>query len=237
QAQTEGRGAEALTLAEQALVMGQASGQPDAWTWYAGQLTTVYRERGRVGELRDAIEQEVTPHPGLPAWEIVLAEAMCAVGRTEEARTILLRFVDVETGVIHVPEDVLWSFSAASLAGVAITLDEQAVLAVLYDAMLPFRHRTIHGGVVFFGSAEHHLGGIAAALGRDEEALVHFERAIADHERLGARFFLGLTHAALAALLSRRGDPADADRVRTSVALARELADETGGASILNRLP
>jgi class 3 adenylate cyclase/tetratricopeptide (TPR) repeat protein len=237
QAQTEGRSADALALAEEALTMGQASGQPDAWTWYAGQLTTVYRETSQLGELVDAIEQEVVTHPGLPAWEIVLAQAMCEVGRDDEARAIVRRFVDCQAGTVHLPEDVLWIFSVAALSGLAAGLGESDALTVLYDELLPFRHLTVHGGVAFYGSAEHHLGVAAAALGRADEALQHLEQAIATHERLGARFFLGLSHAELARLLRARNSAGDQERAVASESLARELAEQTGGASILTRLP
>ncbi|MBK5307950.1 MAG: AAA family ATPase [Frankiaceae bacterium] len=237
QAQTEGRSTDALALAEQALAMGQASGQPDAWTWYAGQLTTVYREQGRLGDLVDAIEQEVTTHPGLPAWQIVFAQALCEVGRTDEARVIVHRFVDVPTRELHLPEDVLWIFSVAALADLCARLDETDALALLYDELLPFRHLTVHGGVAFYGSAEHHLGAAAAALHRENDAIEHLERAVGAHERLGARFFLGLSHAELAGLLSRRGAPGDAERASTSAQTARALAEETGGATILRALP
>jgi len=131
---------------------------------------------------------------------------------------------------------VLWIFSVGALAGVAGRLDEREALEVLYDLLLPFRHLTVHGGVAYHGCAEHHLGVAAAALGRDAVAVDHLERAIADHERIGARLYLGQSHAQLSRVLRRRGHATDAERAAESAAIARTLAEETGGTTITRLL-
>jgi len=237
QAQTQGRISEALDLAERALVLGQATGQPDAWTWYSGQLATLYREMGRLQELTAAIEQEVAANPGLPAWHVVLAQALFEAGREEEAHGIVRQLVDVEAGDVRLPEDVLWIFCIAALADLGGKLADRAVVALLYARLLPFRHLMVHGGVAFYGSAEHHLGVAAGALGRVDEGIAHLEQAIAAHEDLGARFFLGLSYAEMARLLTMRGAEGDAERAASAVVSARTLAEETSGGSILSRLP
>jgi tetratricopeptide (TPR) repeat protein len=235
--QMQGRTVEALTLAERAFTAGQACGQPDAWTWYAAQLTTIYRETGRLAELTESIENEVAAMPGLPAWEVVMAQVLVEVGRTEEARAIVLRLVDVDTGSVHIPQDVVWIFGVAALLEVAATLGELAAVELLYEQLLPFRHLTVHAGVAFLGSAEHYLGLATFALGRPSHAIAHLEAAIAAHERLKAKLFLGLSHAELARVLTAGGAAEDHDRIASARATAVALAEETGGTCITRRLP
>ena len=232
--QTRGRIDEALALVHETLEAGQGSGQPDAWTWYAAQLTTLYRESGRLVELLDAIEDEARNNPGLPAWQVVRAQALLEAGRTDDAREVLRGLVAPGSRTVGLPQDIMWFFGVAALSAVAADLGELDVVALMYDELLPFRHLSVHGGLVFFGAAEHWLGVAATALGRHDRALEHLEAALATHERLRAQVYLGLSHAELARLLTLRGDT---ERAEQSVALARALAEETGGASILSRLP
>ena len=52
-----------------ALELGIAAGQPDAFSYYGAQLTGVRRMQGRLDELIPLIEQAVKDNPGLPAFE------------------------------------------------------------------------------------------------------------------------------------------------------------------------
>src|SRR5205814_4253780 len=47
-------------------------------------------------------------------------------------------------------------------------------------------HAVVGGCAAYHGCVDHHLGLLAAALGRGHQAAVHFDSAITQYERLGA---------------------------------------------------
>jgi tetratricopeptide (TPR) repeat protein len=80
--------------------------------------------------------------------------------------------------------------------------------------------------LVSWGVADRHLGVIAAALGRFGEAERHFEAALSSGERLGFRPWAAWTLFQYAQMLRERGAPGDAERTRTLLSAAAELARE-----------
>ena len=60
-------------LATECFELGQAAGQPDALTFYFGQLINLRYHQGRLGELRAIVEQEAAANPGLPSLQAALA--------------------------------------------------------------------------------------------------------------------------------------------------------------------
>ena len=86
-APTRGDLAGAQELLDSGFALGQATGQPDAFTWYAGQLWVLLRERGELTALLDTVETETARNPGLPAWECVLGTIYCSsAGTTRQPR-------------------------------------------------------------------------------------------------------------------------------------------------------
>jgi hypothetical protein len=107
-----------------------------------------------------------------------------------------------------------------------------------YDALAPYAGTTvvIAAAVGFGGAVDHHLGVLAAALGRTGDAVEHFERAAAMHERLGARPWLARTQVEWAAVLHRRALPADPARAADLFDQARRTAAELGLKQVLLRV-
>jgi len=212
--------------------LGQRTGQPDAFTWYAGQLWVVLRERGELTSLIDTVRAEVESNPGLPAWETVLALMCCLLGEHDEAARILDK--RVADGTLAVARDVMW-LSSAGLIEIAEAVGNREAAAILYDGLLPFRHLPVHGGVTYLGSTERYLGAGARTAGDLDTAVEHLERAIAFEERMGARTWLGVACADLGQTLRRRGAPGDADRAEELIARAQSLAVETGSVAVERR--
>lgn len=94
----------------------------------------------------------------------------------------------------------------------------------------------IAAAVGFGGAVDHHLGALAATLGRTDDAVEHFAQAAKLHERLGARPWLAQTHVEWAAALHLRGLPADREEVGHLIAQARSTATELGMAHVLRRI-
>ncbi|MGP0029835.1 MAG: BTAD domain-containing putative transcriptional regulator, partial [Acidimicrobiales bacterium] len=123
-------------LAEEALHLGVAIGQPDAVMYYMGQLTHARWQQGRLAEVVDQIEEGARNTPGVPAYWAVLARALCQSGREEEAMALLedaaaRRFADMS-------EDFMWSFGLVAYAEAAIQLGHAESAALLYEKLEPF---------------------------------------------------------------------------------------------------
>ena len=88
-----------------------------------------------------------------------------------------------------IPADRNWLVSFTFAGELAAAVGSLAACRWLYDALAPHAAEAAVVGtaIVFRGVVEHHLEVLAAALGRLEEARGHLERAVAAHERLGAR--------------------------------------------------
>ena len=81
--------ASAERLAEETMQIGADAGQPDAHMIYGAQLQEIRLYQGRSGELIELLEQGVTANPAIPAWRAALAQALCWLGRTEQAAAIV----------------------------------------------------------------------------------------------------------------------------------------------------
>jgi tetratricopeptide (TPR) repeat protein len=213
--------------------LGQRTGQPDAFTWYAGQLWVLLRERGELTSLLDTVRTEVEHNPGLPAWQGVLAVMHCLLDQHDEAQALVERLTP--GGVLDVARDVMWLCTPASLLEIAEQTGDRARAAMLYEELLPYRHLVVHGGVTYLGSAERYLACGARTCGRLDDAVAHLEAAVAHEERMRARTWLGLACADLARTLRLRGAEGDAARAERLTERARALARETGSVSVERR--
>ena len=224
---------EAERLATEAYEFGERTGQPDAFTWFAGQLWVLMRERGRVLELRDTVEQEVQRNPGLPAWLIVRGEICCAAGDFDGARAVLEELAP--NGRLMVPRDVMWLYAAKAMLEIAEWVGDVAKVEPLYNELLPLRHLPAHGGVTYQGSVERYLACGARALGRAETAVEHAEAAVAFEQRVGARTWLGVAYVELARCLRLREAPGDIARADECERMALDIAAETGSVYVQRR--
>jgi hypothetical protein len=220
-------------LAAEAYEFGERTGQPDAFTWFAAQTAVAMRERGRMLELRDMIELEVERNPGLPAWLIFRGDLFCMAGDVDGARSALEAVV--RDGRLEVPRDVMWIYSAAITQSIAEFVGDTARADTLYQALLPFRHLPVHGGVSYQGSAELYLAAGARATGRLDDAVAHAEAAVAFEERVGARTWLGIAHADLARTLRLRSAPGDVERAEEHTQAAHAIAADTGSVYVERR--
>ncbi len=172
--------AESLVLA--AFELGTRTEQPDAPTWFAGQIFTLRHLAGRLPELIDEIEAQVASQSeGIPAWRAAYALALAQAGRTDEAEAILDDFV--AQGFARLPVDMLWLHGMAYLCGVAEALDRPDAAQALYDALAPHAGLFAHNGTIDAGPVDLHLGTMAHLFGDHEAA----ERHLADAAELCRR--------------------------------------------------
>ena len=217
-----------------AFELGQRTGQPDAFTWYAGMLWLLVRERGEIGSLTEMVEAELERNPGLPAWSIVLGMAYCERERHDDTRALIRGLVD-ESGT-HFPNDVMWVCAVVGLLDLAETVGDTVAAEHLYDALLPYRDQSTHGGICYLGSAERYLGIGARALGRLDDAVAHGEAAVERERSMGTVMWAALAAAELAVTLRRRGSAGDLPRADELAREALETARRTGSVYIEQRL-
>jgi tetratricopeptide (TPR) repeat protein len=210
-------------LAEEALAVGQALGQPDAFNYFATQISHARWQQGRLDELVDLIEVGARDNPGIPAYQGALARALCQAGRHDEARSLLDRATG--SAFADLPEDLLWSYGMSTYAEVAIQLDHAEGAALLYERLAPFDQHLTFVGTACEGPIAHYLGGLATVLGRFDAADRHLATAAALADRAGSPFYTARTLIEQGRLAVRRGRATAAGRL---LADGRDLAGRWG---------
>jgi tetratricopeptide (TPR) repeat protein len=230
-----GRFAEAERLFAEAGTLAEAIGEPDAWNVQTRQLWELRSAQGRRGEAEAQIRTLQLPQLK-HLFDAMLGLVLLDRGeRAEAVRTI-------SSAVQTRPEQLAFSYVLmvqwAELGQAAAAAGLQEACRRYYDAMRPYSGTvTVTAAAVgFYGAVDHHLGVLAAALGRPDDAVVHLERAVVMHERLSAWPWLARTQCELAAALAARGFPADGDRVSALLDDVRQAADELGIHGLLRRV-
>jgi DNA-binding SARP family transcriptional activator len=218
--------------ANKALELGAATGQPDAMSIYGGQLVDLRWHQGRDAELVELIEQMVESTPDIDSFRSALARIYADVGRTEDARALLV--AEAAAGFAH-PFDPLAATTIVMWAEVAIQTGDAGSAEVLLGRLATFADQVVCNGVNIFGSLDHYRGALWAVLGRFDEAERLLLRGCAVHEGLGAPFFEARSHLELARMLRSRGAPGDVDEAVRRAGLARDIAREHGYASVERR--
>jgi tetratricopeptide (TPR) repeat protein len=133
----------------------------------------------------DPIERE-TGRPAEYAYRAGYSWILAIEGRRDEARR------QIALSVAAMKDDMNRLAALAELTEALAILGEPGPAARLYDLLAPYAGRNIVNGrgAAGYGSAEHHLGTLAALLGRAGAAQRHFERALAENRRLGAKHWL-----------------------------------------------
>ena len=161
-----------------------------------------------------------------PAWKFGYATLLALQGEHDSARAVVTPMLEAGIAAV-VPHDDLYFLCIAAAATTLVEIGDPTYAGALFDVLAPHTSRVIvaGSGALCWGSIHRFLGPLAALLGNTDRAIVHFEAAMAVHERLGARPFLARDRLAYADLL--RGAGGDSVRIetlqRTGLALAREL--------------
>jgi hypothetical protein len=122
-------------------------------------------------------------------------------------------------GVARVPKIFLWAVTLLNVTPAVAGFGHRDEIVSLYNALSPYAGTNAQnsGAVTFLGSYSHHLGVLATALGRWDEAERHFAEAAAMHEGMGAHVWLARTRLEWATMLAARRRPEDAERARQHV--------------------
>jgi hypothetical protein len=206
-----------------------------------GQLFAVWLETELTDADEDLMEQILRGLVARSHLSTAHAAALVLIdaerGAWEQARG---RFSELATaGLAAMQPDMLYVWALALLARGCCVLGSRQHAMHLYQALLPFAGRAAvaAGAVMCAGSVSRYLGGLAALSGQTA-AEEHFQAAVADHHRLGARPLLARTLHEYAQLLAARAAGSDLARAAEALAEARAIATECGMtklAAILNQ--
>jgi tetratricopeptide (TPR) repeat protein len=228
-----GRFAEAERLITEAAVLAEAIGEPDAWNVHTRQMWQLRSAQTRRVESEARLLATTLPH--LRFWYQALL-GLVLLERGEHAEGLRA----IGPAVLARPEQIPYVLMVqwAELGEAAAAAGLPAAVQRYHDAMRPFAGTAAitAAAVGFDGAVDHHLGVLAAASGRLDDAVRHLEAAAVMHERLAAWPWLARTRCELAAVLATRGRPADRDRASALLDDVRQAAADFGMPGLLRRV-
>jgi tetratricopeptide (TPR) repeat protein len=209
-----GRLAEAERLIPEALALGRRANAYDAERSFAAQLAALRVEQGRFAEIEETVRVAAERYSLDPVLTASYAYVLAELGKLDRARELFEQ--SAEVGFY----DPAWATNPkvllTLLANVAALLQDGERAALLYQRLLPFRGQLIVNVMAWTlqGAVEWPLGLLARTVGREREAVEHFERALERNGELGLRPFLVRTQLDYARLLLDRADSGDVERAR-----------------------
>jgi tetratricopeptide (TPR) repeat protein len=224
-----GKFAEAERLANQALSIGQRmlpTQTPEQY--HVRKLASLGREEGRFADVADRLETLAERNPEIPHWRFMLAWVYAQEGHRGEAHSLMDELA--ANDFTDLPRDRYWIASLALLAEASWILDETRYAGRLHTLLRPYGARHVLPGphAVYHGAVRHYLGLLATILALWDEAIDHFEEALAEHARIEAPPFVAWTQYAYADMLIRRGGGGDQERALELIGQALGTAEELG---------
>jgi tetratricopeptide (TPR) repeat protein len=194
---------------------GVAVGEVDAIGYLGAHTLAIRWIQGRDAEILEAAEDFAASNTLVEAefgFRASAAAIAARAGQHERARAGLGRLS--ARGLAALPRSSTWLAGMAAIVEVAAVEDEVAVAREAYELLAPFAHLPVMPslGVICLGSTERFLGLAARTTGDLDQAVTHFERAIAADRRLGNRPLAAMAAADLATTLARRAQAGDRAR-------------------------
>ncbi|MFC4949102.1 ATP-binding protein [Pseudonocardia sp. GCM10023141] len=192
-AQLSGQIDEAVAASTEALRLGEAIGLPDRMGVFATLRASLAAIGGELPSLSDLMP---AADPLWPAYPLLQAFGHVYGHELDDAARAIRGF-----SVSAVPEQYDLEFVAIAAVAFA-AVGSTAQREWCYDALVPHAglHVVVGGCAAYHGAVDHHLGMLAAALGRTADARDRLSAAVTLHDRLGAAAWADLSRSALASL-------------------------------------
>jgi hypothetical protein len=171
---------------------------------------------------------------------LFLADSLLNRGHTEDAAAVVRSRLEpgVAGGLGWQQTDALVAVAEAVALIAAVDADAVADIATrLYQALRPSAAgmAVLGGAVVCRDPVAHHLGVLATVLARWDQAVGHFQDAIAVGQRLGARPSVARGRCEFGRALLARGRPADRPQAEQLLRQATDAAGELGMQALAER--
>ena len=222
-----GRFEDSERLAQQALTIGQSAQTETAAGVFGLQMFALRREQGRLKEAKPMVRLFVQQHSAAAAWRPGLAIIYSELGLSAEARAEFE--ILAQHDFADLPRDAVWMSTMTYLVDICTFLMDRDRARILYQILEPFAGRNVivGNGAACYGSLSRYLGALATTLERWDDAVRHFEDALAMNARMDARPWLAHSQALYAKMLLARAEPGDREKAlalhETALAGAREL--------------
>jgi DNA-binding CsgD family transcriptional regulator len=201
---------------------------------YGIQMFGIRREQGRLAELATATRVLARSDRSSGTWRPAFAALLAELGMENEARRELEHVR--EEGFQHLRSS-LWVASLTYLADACAIVGDQTLAALIYPELAPLSggNVVIGHGVTCYGAADRFLGLLASTLGEHDQAIEHFERALAVNRRMGAVTWTAHTLFAYGRTLRMRARPGDAPQASELLSEAASLAAHIGIPALVTR--
>jgi len=216
-------------LADEALKIGGDSGQPDAVTFWGGQVMRVRQMQGRLPELLEFITDLAAVNSEFPVFRAVHTVAASHAGDGATARKLLEE--ERERG-FDGPHEMQWGTAMTLWAEAIVRLGHHDAAAELYPLLVPFERFTAFTGLTYGGPLSYPAGQLAVLLGRLDEGDAHLARSLGVAEQThdpyllaGTRLTMGRSQLARA---RRDGDESLVERAVEAGDAALDLARTHG---------
>ncbi|MGQ0434367.1 MAG: AAA family ATPase [Microthrixaceae bacterium] len=229
-----GRLDEAEAVADEYLRIGTSIGQgTTAWAAWSYAVLRIRLRQGRgMDEVVDRQLEGAATGPPILGWRTQVPLVLCEVDRDDEARAHLE--TDAALNFAYLDDNPLAQHLLPGLASACAHLGATDVAPLLYERLLPFAGEL--GNALGAPNSEaptaHHLGALAALLGRHEEADERFALALEFEARTGDRYCEAQTRLAWSRSLAARGD---VDKARALAEEAARIAEAQGFATLARR--
>jgi tetratricopeptide (TPR) repeat protein len=194
---------------------GVAVGEVDAIGYLGAHTLAIRWIQSRDAEILEAAEDIAASNTLVEAefgFRASAAAIAARAGLHERASAGLGRLS--ARGLAALPRSSTWLAGMAAIVEVAAIEGDAGVAGEAYELLAPFADLPVMPslGVICLGSTERFLGLAARTTGDLDQAVAHFERAIAADRRLGNRPLAAIAAADLASTLAGRGEAGDGAR-------------------------
>lgn len=222
----QGRYKESERLAQTALSIGQRAEREVAGVVFGAHSFLTRFADGSLGELRDA-GREAAARYG-QAWPSAYVWLLTEIGQLDEARARFAELAADGFDALRRTSDWLTSICALSVASIAIG-DREAASA-LYELLAPYADRCtlFLAAAGCLGSNHAFLGFAAAAAARQQDAVRHFELALARNAEIGSDYLTPRVCYEYARTLLSRPEPDDREKAMGLIDRGVALARQTG---------
>jgi eukaryotic-like serine/threonine-protein kinase len=220
-----GRYKESERLARTALSIGQRAQREVAGVVFGGHSFLTRFADGSLEQLSDA-GREAAARYG-QAWPSAYVWLLTEIGQLDEARARFAKLAADGFDALRRSGDWLTSICALSVASIAIGDREAA--STLYELMAPYADRCtlFLAAAGCLGSNHAFLGFAAAAAARQQDAVRHFELALARNAEIGCDYLTPRVCYEYARTLLSRSEPEDREKaiglIDQGLVLARQI--------------
>jgi eukaryotic-like serine/threonine-protein kinase len=222
----QGRYKESERLAQTALSIGQRAEREVAGVVFGAQSFLTRFADGSLEQLSDAGRQAAARYG--QAWPSAYVWLLTEIGQLDEARARFAELAADGFEALRRSGDWLTSICALSIASIAIGDREAA--SRLYELLAPYMDRCtlFLAGAGCLGFNHAFLGFAAAAAGRHQDAVRHFELALARNAEIGSAYVAPRVCYEYARTLLGGSEPGDRDKAMGLIDQGLALAQRNG---------